>query len=566
MCGICGIINHNRDEQLIGNLVGAMCDVMTHRGPDEEGKYIDEKAALGMRRLKIIDLSTGSQPIFNEDRSIVVVYNGEIYNYLELREDLEKKGHKFYSNTDTEVIVHLYEDYKEGFLRYLNGMFAIALWDNTRKKLILARDRMGEKPLYYRLVNDTLIFGSEIKCLLCYPGASKELDSEATYHYCCFRYVPSPLTIFKDIFKLDPAHYLTYHDRKLVKKEYWKLQFKDKMNVSENDIAERLYLELRKAVKYRLLSDVPLGAFLSGGIDSSIMVALMTQLSNAPVKTFSIGLEDEKSSELPFARAVAERYETEHYELMASPDAVDLLDQIAWHFDEPFADGSALPTFLVSLLTKKYVTVAISGDGGDELFGGYERYRRILKRSFIQKMPKKLRKAISKHIGAKLPYGFKGQSFLQSLQNDNYFHFTIGNSKELSENILSSDFAGDSYKFAEKFLLKGRALIEQCMYYDLKVYLPDDILTKVDRMSMANSLETRAPFLDHNFVEFCMAIPHTLKINNGVTKYILKKTFKKHLPEKVYTHKKTGFRVPIETWFRNELKPLVMDYLSKENC
>jgi asparagine synthase (glutamine-hydrolysing) len=331
---------------------------------------------------------------------------------------------------------------------------------------------------------------------------------------------------------------------------------------------------LTKAVKLRLISDVPLGAFLSGGIDSSIMVALMSEMSNASVKTFSIGLENERESELPFAREVAQRYGTDHHELIARPDALDLLDQILWHFDEPFGDSSAIPTFLVSQLTKNYVTVAISGDGGDELFGGYERYRRILGRSNIQNIPKILRIPVSKLLGNILSYGFKGKAFLQSLQYDNYEFFTVGTSEELKGYLFSFDFLQKtknitSYEVADKFLLKDQTLLNQCMYFDMKVYLPDDILTKVDRMSMANSLETRAPFLDHNLVEFAMTISPELKVNRGITKYILKKAFKDFLPENVYTHKKTGFSIPIGDWFKHELKSLVMETLSKgqiEQC
>ncbi len=574
MCGICGIINTNGNRSRTEALIGAMCDVITHRGPDEEGYFIENNVALGMRRLKIIDLYTGSQPIYNEDGSIVVVFNGEIYNFLELKEDLIKRGHKFYTSSDTEVIVHLYEDYREGFLSFLNGMFAIGLWDNKEQKLILARDRMGEKPVYYTRLNDTLIFGSEIKSILCYPGFKKEIEPKAIYHYFTFNNIPAPLTSYKNIYKLFPGEFLTYKNGVVETRRYWEIHFSKTNKLSEDEIKDHLYYNLTKAVKLRLISDVPLGAFLSGGIDSSIMVALMSEISNASVKTFSIGLENERESELPFAREVAQRYGTDHHELIARPDALDLLDQILWHFDEPFGDSSAIPTFLVSQLTKNYVTVAISGDGGDELFGGYGRYRRIMNRSNIQNTPKMLRIPVSKLLGNILPFGFKGKAFLQSLQYDNYKFFTVGTSEELKDYLFSVDFLLKtknitSYEVADKVLLKGQSLLNQCMFFDMMVYLPDDILTKVDRMSMANSLETRAPFLDHNLVEFAMTISPELKVNRGITKYILKKAFKDFLPENVYTHKKTGFSIPIGDWFKHELKSLVMETLSKgqiEQC
>jgi len=569
MCGICGIINTKKNNHISQAMVGAMCDVITHRGPDEEGLFIESNIGLGMRRLKIIDLTTGSQPIFNEDKSIVVIFNGEIYNFLELKENLFKKGHKFYTQSDTEVIAHLYEDHGEEFLTHLNGMFAIALWDKKKQKLILARDRLGEKPLYYTKTNDALIFGSELKCILCYPKLVKELELKAIHYYFIFNYIPAPWTIYKNIFKLQPGQYLIYQDNVISIKKYWDAKFGDFNTLSEKDVQERLYHELCRAVKLRLISDVPLGAFLSGGIDSSIMVALMCQNSNTHIKTFSIGLENEKKSELPFARAVAEKYGCDHHELIARPDALKLIDQLLWHFDEPFGDSSALPSFLVSQLTKNYVTVAISGDGGDELFGGYERYQRILSRASINKIPTILRKPISKGIGEFLPFGFKGKAFLTSLQYDNYDFFTTGTSEQFKSLLFSNNFSEQLYGISTKEItnavfLEHQPLLNQCMYFDMKLYLPDDILTKVDRMSMANSLETRAPFLDHHLVELSLSIPPDFKIKGNIKKYILKRVFRNLLPESIFTHQKTGFSIPLGDWFKRELKLLIMETLSKK--
>ena len=571
MCGICGF---SGSEALIEDAracIGAMCDVIVHRGPDEDGYYVDSGIVLGMRRLKIIDLLSGSQPIFNEDKTVVVVFNGEIYNFKEIRHQLVQKGHEFQTNTDTEVIAHLYEDCGEDFVTHLNGMFGIALWDAAKKKLILARDRMGEKPLYYSFMDKKIIFGSEIKSILCHPGADRSISHEALYHYFSFNYIPAPLSVYKNIKKLLPGEMLIYQNGVIEKKRFWTPRLAPNLVTGEEEFKSLLYDKLYQAVKLRMISDVPLGAFLSGGIDSSIMVCLMSQVSSSPVKTFSIGLENEERSELPFARAVAERCGTDHYELIARPDAVGLIDKISWYFDEPFGDSSAIPTFLVSELTRRHVTVAISGDGGDELFAGYERYQRIIKRSeFYRKwkfLPDFVTKFSSGFVGDSLPFGFKGKAFLQSLKYDNYSFFSVGTSEELKRHLFSKKILKDmqdkdSFSVAEA-LRTDAALIDQCMLFDMNSYLPDDIMTKVDRMSMANSLETRAPFLDHSFVEFALTIPSSLKLKNEISKYILKQTFRKDLPESVFAHKKTGFSIPLSDWFRNELRPLLFDTLTK---
>ncbi len=569
MCGITGFYRQSGIRGSDQAVLHSMCDVIHHRGPDEAGYFLDGPVALGMRRLKIIDLSSGSQPIYNEDQSLVVVFNGEIYNFLDLKKDLIQKGHQFYTQTDTEVIVHLYESYGEEFLQHLNGMFAIALWDIKAQKLILARDRMGEKPLYYTEMQGDFIFASEIKSMLCHPKFKKELSPRAVSHYFTFNYIPAPFAIYEHVYKLFPGEYLVYQNNKIEKRRYWNARYQQPGPFSQDEFCEKVRASLSHSVKNRLISDVPLGAFLSGGIDSSIMVALMSQMSNAPVKTFSIGLENDKKSELPFARSVAQKYGTDHHELIARPDALGLIDDILWAFDEPFGDSSALPTFLVSQLTKNHVTVAISGDGGDELFGGYTRYQRILDRGFMSGMPKAFRNAMSRHLGERLPFGFKGKAFLEGLKYDDYAFFSIGTRETILRELFTLEFSTQAknaspYDVAESVLLEDQALLNQCMYFDMKVYMPDDILTKVDRMSMANSLETRAPFLDHHLVELAMTIPPEMKVTGHSTKDILKKAFHKMLPEEVFTHQKTGFSIPLNDWYRGALKPLLMETLSEK--
>ncbi len=572
MCGIAGFIRNKHLGDHDRSVLQSMCDVIHHRGPDEAGYFTEGSVALGMRRLKIIDLASGSQPIFNEDKSIVVVFNGEIYNFLSLREALISKGHSFYTHSDTEVIVHLYESYGDDFLTHLNGMFAIALWDKNEEKLILARDRMGEKPLYYTEMDGDFLFASEIKSMLCHPKFKKELSPNAVSHYFTFNYIPAPGSIYRNVYKLFPGEYLVYQNHEMRKKLYWEARYgHDALRPESRKkevICEELRHKLKESVALRLISDVPLGAFLSGGIDSSIMVALMSEASNTRVKTFSIGLENQEISELPFARAVAQKYGTDHHELIARPDALSLIDEIQWSFDEPFGDSSALPTYLVSQMTREHVTVAISGDGGDELFGGYNRYPRILDRGAMKNLPKPIRNVFSKYIGEALPFGFKGKAFLQSLKYSDYALFSVGAREGILSELFTIDFLQrmtkvSAHEVANRVFLEGEPLLNQCMYFDMKVYMPDDILTKVDRMSMANSLETRAPFLDHHLVEFAMKVPPELKLSKQITKYILKESFRDALPEEVFSHRKTGFSIPLNDWYRQELKPLLMDTLSE---
>ncbi len=546
-----------------------MSDVLRHRGPDSEGFYFNQQVGLGMRRLKVIDLTTGSQPIFNEDKTLVVVLNGEIYNYLELRKLLRDNGHRFYTQSDTEVLVHLYEDYGENFLSFLNGMFAVALWDDKQKKLILARDRIGEKPLHYMITNQSISFSSEIKSFLIDKHFMRKLDSEALYHYFSFNAIPAPHTIFEGVKKLYPGHYLVYQfgNFKIVK--YWDFEYDPQYHWTEEYISEQLQEILTRSVQQRVRSDVPFGAFLSGGIDSSVVVGLMSSILEEPVKTFSIGFEEDRYNELGYARLVAKKFSTDHHEVIVRPSAIDILDKLIWHFDEPFAGPSAIPTYFVSELARKYVTVVLTGDGGDEVFLGYDRYIRMLKRRKFSALPEKIKYFLARMIGDKLPHGAYGKIFLQALSLDDIHYFTVGLSENQKKSLFSADFLKtldglDSFKIIESHVLNDSVeYLSKFNYFDFKSYLPNDVLVKVDRMAMANSLETRCLFLDHEIIEFGAKIPVELKLKGLSTKYILKKSMRKFLPEPIMDRGKWGFALPVDVWFRNELRDLIIEEVEK---
>lgn len=569
MCGIAGLINVDPSNIVSKEMMHTMCDVMSHRGPDEEGLYFNKNVALGMRRLKVIDLSTGSQPIYNEDRTIVTVFNGELYNYKRLRSLLKSKGHHLSTNSDTEVIVHLYEDYGERFLDFLNGMFAIALWDNKKKTLILARDRLGEKPLHYSITDEGIMFSSEIKSILSSNKIKKEIDNEALYHYFSLICVPDPFTIFKNIRKLPPGHYLKYDNGKIEIRKYWDLVYEPDFNKSEDDFCRELRELMTNSVKDRLISDVPLGAFLSGGIDSSIVVGLMSTLMDKPVKTFSIGFKEDKYNELKYARIIAEKFKTEHHEFIVEPNALDLLEKLVWCFDEPFGGPSAIPTYIVSELAKKHVTVVLTGDGGDEIFAGYDSYKERMKRKKLNLLPQWLRKSIAHNIGDQLPDFAKGKRFIQSLAFDESYLHLVGLSELRKRKIFSQDFLEtigdlDSFGIAEDYLLNGSVeYLSRYMYLDTKLYLPNNVLVKVDRMSMANSLETRALFLDHEIAEFAAKIPAKLKLSGNISKYILKKSMNDLIPKEISNRGKMGFALPVDIWFRGELKDFISDIIEK---
>lgn len=586
MCGICGKINFDLKPVEEG-LLRSMALTLVHRGPDYEGVYVKGNIGLGHRRLSVIDLSPAAhQPMGNEDGTVWIVYNGEIYNFQDLRKDLVKKGHVFRSNSDTEVIIHLYEDEGPQCLEKLRGMFAFAVWDDRNKSLFLARDRIGKKPLFYYLDDSCLIFASEIKAILEDPAVERRPDMTAISHYLTYQDVPAPFSAFEGIKKLPPAHYVVCRNGKVDLKRYWKLSYLPKFSINtsleEKELETELLDRLKEAVKIRLISDVPLGAFLSGGIDSSAVVALMSELMDEPVKTFSIGFKEPAYNEINYARMIAERFNTNHTEFIVEPNALDILPELIWHYNEPFADSSAIPTYYVSKLAREYVTVVLNGDGGDENFAGYGRYAANemalkLGKIFSPSLVKAILPLIMRFPHGSDPNNFfwRLKRFLQEftlspeLRNGHWLcHFTT----EMKQEILTDDFKSsiediDSFGLLlEKFReAVAEDFLDKTLYADVMMYLPDDLLVKVDIASMANSLEARSPFLDHRFMEFAARIPSQLKLKGRSGKYILKNALADLLPGKILNRKKMGFGVPIDHWFRNELKDMAYDtILSKK--
>lgn len=580
MCGICGIFNFSSEQPVDGETLKRMCNAMVHRGPDDEGFFVERNIGLGMRRLSIIDLSTGNQPISNEDGSVWIVFNGEIYNHLILRKELQSKGHKFSTNTDIEAIVHAYEEYGEDCVNKLRGMFAFAIWDKSKRKLFLARDRIGIKPLYYYLDDKRLIFGSELKVILEHPAIPRDLDFEALDDFLTFEYIPAPLTVFKKIKKLPQAHTLSVENGKSSINEYWKLHFKE-VKRTEEETCYELYEILKEAVKMRLMSDVPLGAFLSGGIDSSTVVGLMSEVMDRPVKTFSIGFDDPSYNELNYAKTVAKHFGTDHTELIIKPDIIGWVDRLIKYLDEPFGDFSIFPTFLVSELARKHVTVTLSGDGGDELFAGYEYYIADKMEHHYRKLPGIFREKLIPSIVGSIPPSSQKKGLINKIKRfvegthhpDRLRHFrwakfyTEEEKSFLYSEEVKKELEGvDTYLPFTKYLTEsnGADYLGQELFSDIKTYLCDDILVKVDRMSMANSLEARVPFLDHKFVEFVATIPSGMKLNGFESKYILKKSMLRILPKEILYRDKQGFSIPIKNWLKNELKPLMENVLSPQ--
>ncbi len=572
MCGITGIYHYGNSRSVEEQLLRRMCGSLRHRGPDDEGVHIDAAAGLGIRRLAIIDLQTGHQPVHNEDSSVWVVLNGEIYNFQELRASLEKK-HSFFTNSDTEAIVHLYEEYGMECVQHLRGMFAFALWDSRKKQLFIAKDRLGKKPLFYTNAGGTLAFASEIKPLLEFLGKTPEIDPTALDLYLTYQYIPSPHTIFKGISSLPPAHLLACTTQGVTRLErYWDIDFRNKTDVSFNDACATTKKLLREATRLRMIADVPLGAFLSGGHDSSIIVGLMSELSPSPVKTFSIGFEETGFSELPYARRVAEHFHTDHHEIIVKPDFIELLPKIARHYGQPFADPSALPSYLVSHETRKHVTVALNGDGGDETFGGYTRYR-AMKASRIASLPFRLiGSRATRAIARLLPHietnasgnfsqylyrfisGLGEPAALRNLSWNTVF------SQDLKAELYAASFTGSlsadprEYQTSVFENAPADSIIDRTLYTDFHTYLPEGLLVKMDIASMANSLETRSPFLDHKVVEFAASLPDSWKLKGSATKHILKETFRSTLPEEIMSRGKMGFGIPAGQWFRTSWK------------
>jgi asparagine synthase (glutamine-hydrolysing) len=582
MCGICGMVNSDFEKSVEQPLIKKMCDAIYHRGPDDDGIYVHKNVGIGMRRLSIIDLVTGKQPISNEDGSVWIVFNGEVYNHKHIRYELEARGHTFSTNTDTETIVHAYEEYGRDCVQKLNGMFAFAIWDNRKKQLFLARDRIGIKPLYYFFDKKKFIFGSELKSILKVKDIPKRIDLTALDNFLTFEYIPAPLSIFEDIKKLPPGHTLILKNNSISIQQYWDLRVNGNQSEKKQD-EQNLEELLQDAVKIRLMSDVPLGAFLSGGVDSSTIVALMSQVMDQPVKTFSIGFEDQTYNELNYARMIAKKFNTEHHEFIIKPNAVELADNLLQFLDEPFGDFSIFPTYLVSKMAREYVTVVLSGDGGDELFAGYDTYIADRMAGYFTKFPGWFRNGFISRILEAVPPSPKkkglinrakrfveGMRLPEDLHHTRWMIFLQQMERELlfTNDMKSSMVEKDSYKFIRNYfnnvIPQSDDEINQQMYVDVKTYLVDNILVKVDRMSMATSLEARVPFLDHRVAEFAATVPGNKKLQGKKSKVILKQSMEELLPKEILYRGKEGFSIPIKNWIKEDLKPMMMDILSED--
>lgn len=564
MCGIAGIAFSNPEARVSEDHLRAMCDAIRHRGPDDAGYHVAESCGLGMRRLSIIDVAGGHQPIYNEDRSCVIVYNGEIYNHLEIRAQLERRGHRFQTHTDSETMLHAYEEYGDACVDHARGMFAFAIRDTRRRRLFLARDRMGKKPLYYTLPSapdGRLAFASELKALLALPGVERRVHPQALADYAAWGYVPDPLAIFDGIAKLPPAHTLVYEDGRVAVRRYWDVDYDVSAPAArEEEYIERALAILDDAVRMRLMSEVPLGAFLSGGTDSSVVVALMARHTAGRVKTFSIGFEEQEYNELPYARRVAEQFQTEHHEEIVHPEAERDVRTLVRQFDEPFSDSSMIPTYYVSRLARRHVTVVLSGDGGDELFAGYLRYLDPGLTRVANRVPAALRNAVLGPLTRAMTPGARGIDRLRNLMgtaDDQYVRHMSGGVSQTMRDVFAASFLrgiDDPARVASPFLanVKNAGGLSRRQYLDTHTYLPGDILTKVDRASMMVSLEARAPLLDHVLAEFAATIPVELRMKGMTTKYILKKVAERLMPAELVYRPKRGFAVPVAYWLRRE--------------
>jgi asparagine synthase (glutamine-hydrolysing) len=581
MCGITGWVSR-ATERPDEALLHRMCDAIHHRGPDSEGIFIGDQVALGARRLSIIDLETGDQPVRSQDGGVTIVFNGEIYNFREIRAELESLGYIFHTQGDTEVVVQSYLAWGERFLDRLNGMFALAIWDEPRQRLILARDRLGKKPLLVCQSGDALIFGSEFRAVLEHPAVRRDIDALAIDDYLTLGYVPAPRTAFQHIRKLPPGRMLIWERGETRLRSYWTLEFEPKLEITESEAIQRFDDLFQDAVRLRLVSDVPLGAFLSGGIDSAAVVAAMAEAGHERVKTFSIGFTDPAYNELPLARLVAERYGTDHHEFVVEPRATELLPYLVQHYGEPYADSSALPTFELARVTRKHVTVALNGDGGDEMFGGYDRYRALMlaqaARAVLPIPP-----AAYGFMAGMLPEAaglrtFTGRArrFLGGVATDPGEQYArwMGVFSDEQKTLVY----GDSYK---ELIANNRAaarlsapfdeptalsLADVAMRLDVATYLPGDCLVKVDIATMAHSLEGRSPFLDYRIAEFAARLPTHLKIRRGRSKYLLKRAMQSRIPAVILNRKKSGFGVPLARWFREDLRPVVQEVVLSDRA
>jgi asparagine synthase (glutamine-hydrolysing) len=577
MCGIAGQVRVD-GGRIAPELLQRMCAAIEHRGPDARGEFIADGVALGIQRLRVIDLETGDQPISNEDGTVVVVLNGEIYNYRELRNELESRGHRFATNGDTETIVHLYEEHGKDCVRHLHGMFAFALWDARRRQLLIGRDRVGKKPLYYALDGERLNFASELQALLEDETVSREVDPAAVDSYLAYGYVPAPATAFRAVGKLPPAHTLVWRDGRVDIDRYWSLDYGTKLaGLSEDEACERIRSAVRAATRRRMVADVPLGAFLSGGIDSSTVVAAMAEASSSPVKTFSIGFDRQPFDELAHARRIAELFETEHHEFVVRPAAVEVLPRIVRHHGEPFADSSAIPSYYLAEMTRRHVTVALNGDGGDEAFGGYSRYVANSLAGRIDRVPLVMRRSLAA-LGGSLPAGGaisspvqRARRLLGNLALDpaeryaRYVQVFDGEQRnalytdEFSASLASSDALETIV--APWQAASGLDVRDIMLEVDSATYLPGDLIAKIDSATMAHALEARSPLLDHEVLELAAALPAELKIRGREKKWILRRAMRGWIPDEILDRPKQGFSVPVSDWLRDELSAWAREVL-----
>jgi asparagine synthase (glutamine-hydrolysing) len=579
---MCGIVGQLRPpgEVVDPATLAQMCAGLEHRGPDSRGLHHEGRAGLGIQRLRVIDLSTGDQPIYNEDRTVVVVMNGEIYNYRELRAELAARGHRFATQGDTEVIVHLYEEHGADCVRHLHGMFAFSLWDERRQQLLLARDRVGKKPMLYTLRDGVLTWASEMRALLAGADIPREVDPVALDAFLALGYVPAPHSVLRGVRKLPPAHTLLMRDGRVTLERYWKLDYGTKLDAPVEELCERIRAELLEATRRRLISDVPLGAFLSGGIDSSAVVAAMAQVASEPVRTFSIGFDHEGYDELPHARRIAERFGTVHEEFQVRAEAVEIVPRIVRHYGEPFADSSAIPSFYLAELTRRHVTVALNGDGGDESFAGYQRYVANAVAGRLDRLPAPLRRALAA-AGGRLPDRGEVSSPLNRVRRmagglaldacGRYARYVSWFDTAQRHALYSPAFAaevGDADAYAELAArwdeATGASVVDRMLEVDAGTYLVDDLIAKIDIATMAHALEARSPFLDHRFMEFAASIPADLKVRGGEKKWILREALRGWLPDDILDRRKQGFSVPLSTWLRTDLQGWAREVLLDE--
>lgn len=584
MCGICGIIDYRQGGEINPMVINNMCSRMVHRGPDSAGTYVDNNyspaVGLGHRRLKIIDLSESAhQPMSNEDKTIWIVFNGEIYNFQELRRILQNKGHKFTSHSDTEVIIHLYEEEGIECVKKLRGMFALGIWDRNNKTLLLARDRFGKKPLLYSFSGGVFSFASEFNALFACVNIPKEINLRAIPDYMTFGYIPAPESIYSNVYKLLPGHILILKHKEVKIQRYWQLEYKKKNNISFQEAVETTEELLREAVKIRLYSDVPLGVFLSGGIDSSTVVGMMARLNPAnKIKTFSIGFDDKDFDELKYARIVARQFNTEHHEFIVKPNALEVLPELVERYGEPYADSSCIPTYYVAKETRQYVTVALNGDGADELFSGYERYKAFYLSNLYNRLPRFFRKRFIELPINLMPTNPDGRTYINLLKrflrgtklpsSDRYLHWIAFFDEELQQNLYTKSFLASvpeiipAKSLLPYFTASNRhEILDDILCLDTNTYLPNDLLVKMDIATMANSLEARSPFLDHRLAEFVASLRADFKMRHFIKKFLLKRVIKDFIPKENINRPKMGFGLPVGKWFRHELKGLLTDTL-----